>query len=153
MTLKDSMLKPYSQNGLTPERRIFNYRLSRARRVVENAFGILANRFLVFMTPINLAPEKVEITTLACCILHNFLRSKVVGWHSRFTCHLEVWTQRMSILTLLNVENGTTDHNLQDYNHSHSRGAIDPQVQPNIFETSYANTLCPRMEAYDVIKN
>ena len=72
------MLKPYSQNGFTPERRIFNYRLSRARRVVENAFGILANRFLVFMTPINLAPEKVEITTLACCILYNFLRSKVV---------------------------------------------------------------------------
>ena len=70
--LKDYMLKPYSQNGLTPERRIFNYRLSRDRRVVENAFGILANRFRVFITPINLAPEKVEIITLACCILHNF---------------------------------------------------------------------------------
>ena len=55
------MLKPYSQNGLTPEKRIFNYCLSRARRVVENAFGILANRFRVFLTPINLAPEKVEI--------------------------------------------------------------------------------------------
>ena len=44
--LKDYILKPYSRNDLTPEKRIFNYCLSRARRVVENAFGILANRFV-----------------------------------------------------------------------------------------------------------
>ena len=75
--LKDYILKPYSQRGLTRERRIFNYRLSRARRVVENAFGILANRFRVFMTPISLQPEKVEKSVMACCVLHNFLRAKV----------------------------------------------------------------------------
>ena len=75
--LKDYILKPYSQRGLTQERRIFNYRLSRARRVVENAFGILANRFRIFMTPISLNPDKVELIVLTCCILHNFLRSKV----------------------------------------------------------------------------
>ena len=74
--LKDYLLKPYSQRGLTSQRRIFNYRLSRARRVVENAFGILSNRFRVFMTPINLSPEKVEVITFACCALHNFLRSR-----------------------------------------------------------------------------
>ena len=65
---------------MTLERRIFNYRLSRARRVVENAFGILANRFRVFMTPIGLIPEKVEVITMACCTLHNFLRSRVEAW-------------------------------------------------------------------------
>ena len=47
--------------------------------MVENTFGILANRFRVFMTPINLVPEKVEKITLACCILQNFLRSKVAA--------------------------------------------------------------------------
>lgn len=43
-----NLLKPYSQTGLTKEKRIFNYRLSRARRLVESAFGILATRFGVF---------------------------------------------------------------------------------------------------------
>ena len=43
--LRPTMMKPYSKSNLTREERLFNYRLSRARRVVENAFGILANRF------------------------------------------------------------------------------------------------------------
>ena len=61
---------------MTPERRIYNYRLSRARRVVENAFGILSNRFRIFLSPINLIPEKAEAITFACCALHNFLISR-----------------------------------------------------------------------------
>lgn len=38
------LLKPYPHRLMTPEERVFNYRLSRARRIVENAFGILAHR-------------------------------------------------------------------------------------------------------------
>lgn len=66
-------MKTYSQHDLTNKRRIFNYRLSRARRVVENVFGILASRFGVFQKPINLKPDKASTITLACCYLHNFL--------------------------------------------------------------------------------
>ena len=67
-------LKPYSQSGLTPIKRIFNYRLARVRRVTENAFGILTNRFRVFTTRMCLDPDKATIITLATLVLHNMLR-------------------------------------------------------------------------------
>ena len=74
--LRTDVMKPYSQVGLTTERRIFKYRLIRARRIVENAFGILSNRFRIFMTPIALSPKEVEIIVMACCSLPNYLRGQ-----------------------------------------------------------------------------
>ena len=71
--LKQYIQKPFGQARLTNERRIFNYRLSQARCIVENSFGILASRFRIFMAPINLSPDKVEKIVIACCSLHNFL--------------------------------------------------------------------------------
>ncbi|KAK4886545.1 hypothetical protein RN001_002816 [Aquatica leii] len=71
--LGEHLIKPYPQRGLTYECRIFNYRLSRARRIIENSFGILVNRFRVLLSPINLSATKVEKITLCCVILHNFL--------------------------------------------------------------------------------
>jgi hypothetical protein len=58
---------------LTQENQIFNYRLSRARRCVENAFGVLAARFRVFHTAIHMQPSKVDDIVMACVVLHNFL--------------------------------------------------------------------------------
>lgn len=67
-------MKPYPFRNLNTNQRIYNYRLSRAYSVVENAFGILANRFRVFRTTISLAPFKVVKIIFACLCLHNFLR-------------------------------------------------------------------------------
>ncbi|XP_076546299.1 uncharacterized protein LOC143305680 [Osmia lignaria lignaria] len=48
---------------------------SRARRVVENAFGILTATFRIFENDIKLQPEKVEKIIFAACSLHNWLRT------------------------------------------------------------------------------
>lgn len=72
--LMEHLMKPYPQRGITHDEKIFNYRLSRARRIVENAFGILASRFRVFLQPIATSVETVDDIVLACCALHNFLR-------------------------------------------------------------------------------
>ena len=61
---------------LSRQERIANYRISRARRVVENAFGILVARFRVLLTTIELPPDIVKDLVMTCAVLHNILRSQ-----------------------------------------------------------------------------
>nr|XP_018910884.1 PREDICTED: uncharacterized protein LOC109039719 [Bemisia tabaci] len=72
--LRINLIKPYIFKSLSKMQIHFNKCLSRARNVVENAFGILANRFRVLLGLIESQdPHFVELVTLVCCILHNFL--------------------------------------------------------------------------------
>ena len=71
--LKRFMMKPFPQQGLTGERRIYDYRHSRARRMSENLFGILANRWRIFFTIVNLEPKYVEDVIFTAHILNNML--------------------------------------------------------------------------------
>lgn len=77
--LSEHIMKPYPHRDLLVDQRIHNYRLSRARRISENVFGILANRFRVFLSTMQLSPKKVQTVTLAACVLHNFLRTETMG--------------------------------------------------------------------------
>ena len=65
------MLKPFPSRNLTVEQRITNYRISRGRRISENLLGIWGNRWRCFRVPFLLAPEKVQVITLATLTLHN----------------------------------------------------------------------------------
>ena len=60
---------------LSIAKRLFHYRLSRARRAVENGFGILDSRFRIFHTKISLQPANATKIVLCCCVLHNMLRT------------------------------------------------------------------------------
>lgn len=75
-SLRPDMIKPYAQAELTPEKSVFNKRLSKARHVIESTLGIMASRFGIFRTPINLKLENIDSVVMACCVLHNFLRRK-----------------------------------------------------------------------------
>ncbi|KAJ8929485.1 hypothetical protein NQ314_017817 [Rhamnusium bicolor] len=74
--LSKNLMRPFSRNNLTPDKRIYNYRHSRARRIVECAFGLLTKKFRIFETTMLLSPENAELVTLACCVLHNMLRER-----------------------------------------------------------------------------
>lgn len=73
--LLDNLLKPYRRSDATLDKTkaIFNYRLSRARRLVENSFGILVNRFRIFLTTIDLSSSNLESMVTSACIIHNLL--------------------------------------------------------------------------------
>lgn len=71
--LSKRMMKPYSSKNLTHKQKIFNYRLSRARRTVESAFGIFSNKWRIFHTAISMLPETADLIVTASVCLHNYV--------------------------------------------------------------------------------
>lgn len=72
--LTSYLMRPYSRrNYLDISQKVFNYRLSRARRVVENAFGLLVAKWRIFRKPILASESSVKKIIQACICLHNFL--------------------------------------------------------------------------------
>ena len=56
--MRHYIMKSYLFKDETAPNRIFNHRLSRARRIVENVFGLIANRFLVQRKSLIQSPHK-----------------------------------------------------------------------------------------------
>lgn len=72
--LSGSLLKPYGGTRRSREERIFDYRLTRARGVIENTFGILAARWRIFHQLVTCWPDNVEKIVKAAVVLHNYLK-------------------------------------------------------------------------------
>jgi hypothetical protein len=68
------VLRPYPIRNLSVQQRIYNYRLARALRMVECAFGILANKWRIFHRPLDVTPQFCDGIVKVCYILHSFLR-------------------------------------------------------------------------------
>ncbi|XP_050308498.1 uncharacterized protein LOC126744939 [Anthonomus grandis grandis] len=77
--LKRYLMRPYPGRGLTNDKAIFNYRLSRARRISENAFGILQQKFRIFNRTLQGDPGNLTNIVMTACILYNFIR-KIEGY-------------------------------------------------------------------------
>jgi len=93
--LKTYLLKPYpgSQRKGYNENSIFNYMLSRSRRVVENAFGILSQKFQIFQRTLQSLTENADSIIFATCILHSYLRDQGIdlgdmGSSANYQSHL-----------------------------------------------------------------
>lgn len=71
--LKEYLMKPFPQRGLTDKSFTFNNSLSKARYCVENAFGILSQRFRVFRSAMQFEPPRAQVVVTAACCLHNFI--------------------------------------------------------------------------------
>lgn len=69
-------MRPSSGKYLSDKKRIFNYRLSRARRNFEFALGILSNKWKIFHKAINANLDLSILLVKTCCALHNFVRAR-----------------------------------------------------------------------------
>lgn len=72
--LKTYLMRPYPGRNLTNDKVIFNYRLSRARRISENAFGILQQKFRIFRRMLQGDPKNLTMIVTAACVVYNFIR-------------------------------------------------------------------------------
>eukprot|EP00102_Acyrthosiphon_pisum_P019169 XP_016656379.1 PREDICTED: uncharacterized protein LOC107882497 [Acyrthosiphon pisum] len=101
--LKTYLLRPYPGKNLDcNEKRIYNYRICRARRVVENAFGILSQKFRIYNRRIQAKPENVDVIIITTCILHNFIK-KYDGKLTYIRDNQQFNADQLSVTTLTNI--------------------------------------------------
>lgn len=74
--LSTNLLRPYGGTHLDNTKKIFNCRLSRARRYDECAFGILANKWRIFYRPLDVHPRHGHRNCKSVCSITNFVREK-----------------------------------------------------------------------------
>lgn len=72
--MMENLMRPYGGNMLPHAKKIFNYRLSLARRYVECTFGIMCNKWRILHRSIDVKLDFAENIVKSICVLHNFVR-------------------------------------------------------------------------------
>ena len=90
--LMQHLQKPYPGQNLPVPERTFNKRLSRARLVVECAFGKLCQKWQIFYKILPCSPEKVVSITKCACVLHNVIIDLEEADNSYINTQMEVHT-------------------------------------------------------------
>jgi len=112
------MMRPYPRaNNLNLEQKVFNYRFSRARRIVECAFGIFTARWRIFRRPLSTNINNAIAIIKATVCLHNFLMQKdlAVSAEERqymFLSPLEHINVCRSVLQVSHCSNNTERNNV-----------------------------------------
>jgi hypothetical protein len=74
LALSEHVLRPYGPTRVGIQQRMCNYVLTRARQMVECAFGILTIKWRIFNRPLDVTPHLRNTLVRACYILRNFVR-------------------------------------------------------------------------------
>lgn len=74
--LTENIMRPFPKQSLGESQELFNIRLSRARKTIECAFGILFAKWRIFSGTIETHPDTVDVIIQAACILHNTIIDK-----------------------------------------------------------------------------
>ena len=82
--ISSNLMRPFSGRNLPYTQRIFNYRLCRARRVVENTFGIAAARWRIWRKPMEMQTEMAIAVCKAVVVLHNFAMAEESTYNPPF---------------------------------------------------------------------
>lgn len=72
--MSENLMRPYGGKMLSYEKKIFNYRLTLARRFVECTFGIMCNKWRILHRPLDVKIDFSENIVKAICVLHNYVR-------------------------------------------------------------------------------
>lgn len=89
--LSKHILRPFAKKSLTYLKRIYNYRHTRARRMVECTFGILCNKWRILHRALDVDIKFCDNIVMACCVLHNYVRRKdgIKCTDTAYECELE----------------------------------------------------------------
>ena len=122
--LQEHLMRPFPGRGCPQDQQIYNYRLSRARRIVENAFGILAARWRVYHSKMTVRPQWVNDIVKATCVLHNMLQAN---------------TTPAEVTTLLQEAETMTNDGLQGIARRGNRAGRDAIAIRNIFKEYFVS--------------